>query len=179
MRAAVASLYQRLAADFFGRHGLVRMALVALPHIAALGIMAWSEYTLPNMAAFLFTWGPLNFFWLTLLRRPLIAGLLSLTMLSVLVLLSQLKYHVLLMTANFVDLMIIDTDTVSFLFTIFPTLRWIVALCVVLLVPLLVLAWWADPFRVRRPAAAALAIVCLGGITAVGLEYPLPPSDAW
>jgi hypothetical protein len=36
------------------------------------------------------------------------------------VLLSQLKYHVLMMTANFVDLMIIDTDTVTFLFTIFP-----------------------------------------------------------
>jgi hypothetical protein len=179
MRAAIASLYQRFAADFFGRHGFIRPAFVALPHVAALGVMAWSEYTLPNMAAFLFTWGLLNFFWLALLRRPLTASLLSLTMLSVLVLLSQLKYHVLLMTANFVDVMIVDTDTVSFLFAIFPALRWIVALCVVLLVPLLVLAWRADPFRVRRPAAAALGIVCLGGITVVGLEDPLPPSDAW
>src|SRR5271169_6935812 len=165
MRAAVASLYQRLAADFFGRHGLVRMALVALPHIAALGIMAWSEYTLPNMAAFLFTWGLLNFFWLTLLRRPLIAGLLSLTMLSVLVLLSQLKYHVLLMTANFVDLMIIDTDTVSFLFTIYPALRWIVALCLIALVPLVVLTWRADPFRVRRLIGVAAVLICIGGLT--------------
>ena len=51
-------------------------------------------------------------------------------MMAVLVLLSQLKYHVLMMTANFVDLMIVDTDTVSFLFTIFPALRWIVTLCV-------------------------------------------------
>src|SRR5580704_7685959 len=134
MRAAIASLYQRFAADFFGRHGFIRPAFVALPHVAALGVMAWSEYTLPNMAAFLFTWGLLNFFWLALLRRPLTASLLSLTMLSVLVLLSQLKYHVLLMTANFVDVMIVDTDTVSFLFAIFPALRWIVALCVVLLV---------------------------------------------
>ena len=56
-------------------------------------------------------------------------------MMTVLVLLSQLKYHVLMMTANFVDLMIVDTDTVSFLFTIFPALRWIVALSVIALDP--------------------------------------------
>ena len=44
-------------------------------------------------------------------------------LMTLLVLLSQLKYHVLMMTANFVDLMIVDTDTVSFLFTIFPELK--------------------------------------------------------
>ena len=43
-----------------------------------------------------------------------LAGMLSLVMIGVLVLLSQLKYQVLMMTANFVDLMIVDTDTVSF-----------------------------------------------------------------
>jgi hypothetical protein len=68
----------------------------------------------------------------------------------VLVLLSQLKYHVLMMTANFVDVMIVDTDTLSLLERgeateaedeerrgdppmIFPTLRWIVALSLVAL----------------------------------------------
>ena len=40
-----------------------------------------------------------------------------------LVLLSQLKYSVVIMTVSFVDLMIIDTDTVTFLFTIFPAWR--------------------------------------------------------
>lgn len=62
------------------------------------------------------TWGILSFFWLALTRRPVISGALSLFMMTVLVLLSQLKYHVLMMTPNFVDLMIVDTDTVSFLF---------------------------------------------------------------
>ena len=75
-------------------------------------------------------------------------------MMTLLVLLSQLKYHVLMMTANFVDLMIVDTDTVSFLFTIFPALRWIVALALVALVPLAVFAWRLDPFRVRRLTCA-------------------------
>ena len=84
--------------------------------------MGLTESTLTAMAAFLLAWGLLNFLWLALLRRPAAAGMLSLVMMTVLVLLSQLKYQVLMMTANFVDLMIIDTDTVTFLFTIFPAL---------------------------------------------------------
>ena len=174
MRAVLSFLTSRPA-----RHGFWRLALVALPQIAALGIMFWSERTLPNMAAFLFTWAFLNCLWLALLRRPAIAGALSLTMMAVLVLLSELKFRVLMMTANFVDVMIIDTDTVSFLFTIYPALRWIVALCVLALVPMFFLAWRLDPFRVRRLAAFGLAFVCAGGIVAVGLQYPLEPSDGW
>ena len=134
MRAALLSLSERLgAAALRARYGFWRPALVVIPHLVALTIMVSTEATLTAMAAFLFAWGILNFFWFTLLRRPAVAGALSLTMMTVLVLLSQLKYHVLMMTANFVDLMIVDTDTVTFLFTIFPALRWIVALGVIVL----------------------------------------------
>jgi hypothetical protein len=112
-----------LLARLFARYGFWRPGLVVIPHLIALTIMVATEFALTAMAAFLFAWGILNFFWLTLLRRPAVAATLSLTMMTVLVLLSQLKYHVLMMTANFVDLMIVDTDTVTFLFTIFPTLR--------------------------------------------------------
>jgi hypothetical protein len=176
MRANV--LLQRMraaAADFLARYGFWRPAQIAIPHLIALGIMLRTEYTFTNMATFLLAWGILNFFWLALLRRPAIAGALSLTMMSLLVLLSQLKYHVLMMTANFVDLMVVDTDTVSFLFTIYPALRWIVTLCVMALVPLFVLAWRFDPFRVRRLTALALSLGCVGGITAIGMLYPLEP----
>ena len=125
--------------------------------------MGATESTLTAMAAFLLAWGMLNFFWLALLRRPAAAAMLSLVMMTVLVLLSQLKYQVLMMTANFVDLMIIDTDTVTFLFTIFPALRWIVALSAIAFVPLVVLAWRLDPFRVRRVTAFSLALPALAG----------------
>ena len=47
-----------------------------------------------------------------------------------LVLLSRLKHDVVQMTANFVDLMVIDRDTAAYLFTIFPNLRWSVIGCV-------------------------------------------------
>src|SRR6202167_6477210 len=164
MRAAVLSLYKRVAAaDLFVRYGFTRPALVLLPHLIAFAIMYATEWTVTARTAFVLAWGILNFFWLALFGRPALAGLLSLTMMTVLVLLSQLKYHVLMMTANFVDLMIVDTDTVSFLFTIFPALRWIVALSVIALVPIAVLAWRLDSFRLRPFAARGLARRCVRG----------------
>ena len=41
-------------------------------------------------------------------------------MVVVLILLSQFKQDILIMSANFVDIMLIDADTISFLLTIFP-----------------------------------------------------------
>ncbi len=125
------------------------------------------------MAAFLLTWGMLNFFWLALLRRPGLAGVLSLAMMTVLVLLSQLKYSVVMMTVSFVDLMMIDTDTVTFLFTIFPALRWIVVLVVIAAIPVMVLTWRIDPFRIRRRWAVAALLSCLGVLAALASQFPL------
>jgi len=180
MRTAVLSLHKRLAsAKLFVRHGFARPALVLLPHLIALAIMLATESTGTAMTAFVLAWGILNFFWLALIRRPMLAGMLSLVMMTVLVLLSQLKYQVLMMTANFVDLMIVDTDTVSFLFTIFPALRWTVALGAIALVPLALFAWRLDPFRVRRHVAAILALICLGGLTALEMQFPMQPFEAF
>src|ERR1700687_5892245 len=168
MRAVFSSLSHRLgAADIAARYGFWRLALVVAPHIVAFAIMLATEAPPGEIRAFLLAGGILNFFWLALTGRPAVAGVLSLAMMTVLVLLSDLKYHVLMMTANFVDLMIVDTDTVSFLFTIYPALRWIVALCLVALVPLVVFTWRADPFRVRRLTAIAAALACVGGLTAI------------
>ena len=55
------------------------------------------------------------------------------------------------MSANFVDVMLIDADTVSFLLTIFPGLRGKVGAAAGIVLPLLVLFWWLDPV----PRAAA------------------------
>ena len=180
MRAALLTLRQRLAsAKRFVRHGFGRPALALLPHLAAFAIMLATERTVTAMTAFALAWGILNFFWLALTCRPVISGALSLLMMALLVLLSQLKYHVLMMTANFVDLMIVDTDTVSFLFMIFPALRWIVALGLVALVPLVVIAWRLDPLRMRRRVATALLILCLGGLTTLEMQLPMQPFEAF
>src|SRR5262252_5492212 len=180
MRAALLMLGQHLASTTrFVRHGFGRPALALLPHLAAFAIMLATERTVAAMTAFVLAWGILNFFWLALTRRPVISGALSLLMMALLVLLSQLKYHVLMMTANFVDLMIVDTDTVSFLFMIFPVLRWIVALSLVAVVPVVVIAWRLDPFRVRRRVATALLTLCLGGLIALEMHLPMQPFEAF
>ena len=180
MRSVLLSFGQTVgrAALFSGRR-LWRHKSVLIPHLVAFAIMGSTESTLTAMAAFLLAWGLLNFLWLALLRRPAAAAMLSLVMMTVLVLLSQLKYQVLMMTASFVDLMIIDTDTVTFLFTIFPALRWIVALSAIAFVPLLALAWRLDTIRVQRATAFSLALLCLGGLTALAKHSPMEPFVAY
>src|SRR5246500_5825455 len=130
--------------------GLVRLSAVAAPHLAALALMLQTETDFGSRLGFLLSWGILNFFWIALLRRPALSGALSLTMVVILVLLSRLKHDVVQMTANFVDLMVIDHDTAAFLFTIFPNLRWSVISAGVVTIPLMYALWWLDPFRLPR-----------------------------
>ena len=101
---------------------------------------------------------------IALLRRPALSGALSLTLVVVLVLLSRLKHDVVQMTANFVDLMVIDRDTAAFLFTIFPNLRWSVISAGLVTIPLMYALWWLDPFRIRRlPARPDAGMPCRAG----------------
>ena len=72
--------------------------------------MAATENNGISIAAFLLSWGFLNFVLLAFIRRPAAGGFVSLILITVLVLLSQLKYDVMWMTANFVDVMIVDTE---------------------------------------------------------------------
>ncbi len=96
--------------------------LVASFHAAAFVIMAETEIGIVSKLIFLFTWGLLNFFWLGLLRRPAVAAALSLALILALIQLSLFKYDKLLMTVNFVDMMILDSDTIAFFLTIYPDL---------------------------------------------------------
>src|SRR5258706_13452426 len=126
--------------------GIWRLVAVAAPHLAALVVMLQTETDLGSRTGFLLSWGILNFFWITLLRRPALSGALSLTLVVVLILLSRLKHDIVQMTANFVDLMVIDRDTAAFLFTIFPNLRWSVIGAALVIIPLMYALWWLDPF---------------------------------
>ena len=138
--------------------------------------MLRTESDLDARIVFLLAWGILNFFWITLLRRPALSGALSLTLVVVLVLLSRLKHEIVQMTANFVDLMVIDRATAAFLFTIFPNLRWSVILAALVIIPLMYALWWLDPFRVRRLPAAAGALAFLAGLVGYAFAWP---DQAW
>src|SRR6478672_13791670 len=119
------------------RAGRVRMAalcLALLLHAGAVVLMVATEVSLVGMAVFLLVWIMLNCLWLTLLRRPLAAALISLEILIALSLLSRFKFDKLWMTIDFVDVMIVDRDTTAFLLEIFPPLRWWILLTVAVMV---------------------------------------------
>src|SRR5258707_15016909 len=156
--------------------GVWRLLAVAAPHLAALAVMLQTETDFSSRIGFLLSWGILNFFFIAALRRPALSGALSLTLVVVLVLLSRLKHDVVQMTANFVDLMVIDRDTAAFLFTIFPNLRWEVIGAALVTLPLMYALWWLDPFRIRRLPAAAGLLACLAALVGQALTWP---DEAW
>ena len=95
-----------------------------------------------------------------------------------LILLSQFKHEMLLMTVNFVDLMVIDADTFSFLMQIFPRLGVKVAIASGLRLVALVLIWYFDPFRVRRlDRAVRRGSPALPALIALALAVPNDPWD--
>jgi phosphoglycerol transferase MdoB-like AlkP superfamily enzyme len=152
--------------------------LLAL-HLAALAILVWCETDAVSQLCFVLAWALLNFAWLLMLRRPLVAVALSLTQVVILVLLSQLKHQSLFMTVSFVDLMVIDLDTIRFLFAVFPSLTKTVALAAPALLLLLVLLWRVDTLRVSRRTSLSGCVACIGGLGAVVYLEPLDPSEAF
>src|SRR3982074_690060 len=161
-----------LAAAGLASVGIWRLLAVAAPHLAALAVMLRTETDFGSRVGFLLAWGILNFLFIALLRRPALSGALSLTLVVILVLLSRLKHDVVQMTANFVDLMVIDRDTAAFLFTIFPNLRWSVIGAAFVTLPLMYALWWLVPFRIRRLPAAAAALACLAALVGYAFTWP-------
>jgi hypothetical protein len=71
MLSAASALFSRLAySETISGRAAANLALVAILHVAALVIMATTEVDLLGKVAFLLAWAALNFFWLTVLRRP-------------------------------------------------------------------------------------------------------------
>lgn len=146
------------------RHGVFAVVSIGLVHLTAIAIMAFTETTVISKLIFLVTWGTLNFFWLALFRRPAVAAVLSLIFVALLITASEFKYRVLFMTLNFVDVMIVDPDTVAYAFMIFPSLGWTVAAIAAVLIALLAVIWRLDAMRVRARYALAGFAACFIGI---------------
>ncbi|MGL4558658.1 MAG: LTA synthase family protein, partial [Afipia sp.] len=93
----------------------LRVALIAAMHVAAVWILASVEYGPFANTVALLTWALLNFLFLIVLRRPGVSAALSLALVAGLIVLSQFKYGITQLTLTFLDFLIIDRDTVSFL----------------------------------------------------------------
>ncbi len=172
MPSALAFLTHRFAAAPSGTGQRVAWAILVSLHLVALAVLVWSEVDLVGRAAFVLAWGLLNFLWLAVLRRPMAAAALSLSLVAIIILMSRFKQSVVLMTANFLDIIIIDSDTISFLFTVFPNLGWMVAAVAGFVLPAIALLWWFDPFRVRLRGSLAAFALCLAGLSGVALAVP-------
>jgi hypothetical protein len=151
---------------------MASVAVLAMLHGAALTILEMTEVGWVAKAAFLLAWGALNFAWLAVLRRPILAAFLSLEIVVALVMLSRFKHDKLWMTLDFVDILIIDQDTAQFLLAALPNLRMPLALAVVGTLAALGLGWRYDPYRLARRGNAAGALICLGALVGLALWQP-------
>ncbi len=168
----------RLAAQTWLVHSRrVAIGAIVLINLCAIALMVLTEADWIGRAVFLLTWGALNGFWLAVLRRPALAAGLSLLPMALITLLSMFKYSILWMTLNFFDVLIIDSDTVAFLLAILPDLGERLVVTTMLGVPLAVVLWQIDPFRLRRSVAALSCSACVAGIVAIGTIVPEEPSD--
>jgi hypothetical protein len=175
MPPAVLDLKNRLASA--DRRHAGRCALLVAIHLAAFGIFLWSEDEPSAQAAFVLTWAALNFFWLVLLRRPLTSAALSLVLIVILIALSQFKHGTLMMTATFVDVMLIDAATFSFFLKVNPGLVEKLGLAVALALPVMVLLWRAEPFRARRSTALLGLLLSLAALAGLSLTVPTDRED--
>ncbi|WP_441229105.1 sulfatase-like hydrolase/transferase [Tardiphaga sp. 215_C5_N2_1] len=154
----------------------LRTALIAAIHtLAIFYVLASVEYGPFATTLALLTWGLLNFLFLALFKRPGISAVLSLLLVTTLIVLSQFKFGITQLTLTFLDFLIIDRDTISFLHSIFPQLRTWLLIAAAVALPILWLIWRADPFRLRRRSALACAGVCLAGIVGLSAANPEKP----
>lgn len=153
------------------RGRMLSLHLVAALHIAALAVMVATEAGPVEQATFLLVWLLVNSFWLVLLRRPVCSAFLSLVVIASLIELSRFKHSKLWMTVDFVDLLIVDKDTVAFLLMAFPPLRGQIAFGAVLAALILAVLWKVDCLRLRRWAALGGCLISAGAIVALAQSY--------
>jgi hypothetical protein len=163
--------------EFIDRRLAAPLALLVATHLAAVGLLLWFEVEPAAQLAVVLSWGLLNFFWLSLLGRPLISAALSLAVICLLIGLSQFKHSMLFMTATFVDVMLIDWASVSFLLAMIPGLAWTFAFGLAVAIGTAILLWRIEPFRVPRSTAALGCILCFLGLAGLSMMVPTDRED--
>src|SRR5207302_2348829 len=93
-----------------------------------------------------------------------------------LITLSRFKFGILQLTLTFLDFLIIDRDTFSFLLSVFPRLQMQLIVAGLVAAPLLWALWRFDPFRVRRSFALTGLAAATALISAMAVASP---EQAW
>src|SRR5436190_8051088 len=153
----------------------VGIACVAILHLGALYALFTTEYGPFAITLSLLAWLFANCLVLLLLPRPGIAAALSLMATVTLIACSRFKFDILQLSITFLDFLIIDRDTFSFLLSVFPRLKLPLLLSAIAAGPVLWLIWRTDPFRVSRKVALALLAFATVSISALAVAVPEQP----
>ena len=79
------------------------------------------------------------------------------------------------LSLTFLDFLLIDRDTFSFLFSVFPQLRMQLAVAVILAIPLFWVIWRLDPFRAGRRRSLAILVATTVSMSAMSVAAPEQP----
>ena len=153
----------------------IGVACVAALHLGALYALLTTEYGPFAIAMSLLAWLFGNCLVLLFLPRPGIAAALSLIATVVLIAFSRFKFDILQLSITFLDFLIVDRDTFSFLLSVFPRLKLPLLLAAIAAVPVLWLVWRTDPLRVSRKVSLALLAFATVGISALSIAVPEKP----
>lgn len=153
-------------------------AAIAALHLAALSVLLLTEYGPFAITLSVLAWVFVNCLFLLVLRRPGVSAALALSLVVLLIALSRFKFDILQLSLTFLDFLIVDRDTFSFLLSVFPQLRTQLIVAAVLAAPVLWVIWRADPFRVGRRLSLAMlaaATVLISGMSVAAPEQPWEP----
>lgn len=165
----------RDASRVWYRRNAPGIAGIAALHLGALYALLTTEYGPFAITLSLLAWLFANCFVLVLLPRPAIAAALSLVATVVLIAFSHFKFDILQLSITFLDFLIVDRDTFSFLLSVFPRLKLPLLAAAIVAVPLLWLVWRADPFRVSRKVSIALLAFATAAISGMAVAVPEQP----
>lgn len=146
--------------------------LTAGLHLFALIRIAQTEIGPFGQGLCFLTWILLNCIFLLILRRPTVAAALSLALIELLILVSQFKFKITWMTATFLDVLVIDPDSLAFLLSVVPGLRLAVGASALVGIFLVVVLWKLDRTRISRVFSALVGSASLAAI--VGLSNTIP-----
>lgn len=158
-----------------GWRSAIGLACVVALHLGALYALVSTEYGPFAITMALLAWLFANCLVLVVLPRPGIAAALSLMLTVVLIVCSRFKFDILQLSITFLDFLIIDRDTFSFLLSVFPRLKMPLLLAALAAVPALWVIWRTDPFRVSRKISVALLAFATAAISLMAVARPEQP----
>lgn len=151
------------------------VGMVVALHLAALAVLLSWEYGPFAITLSVLAWLFINCLFLLVLPRPGVSAALALVLVVLLIVMSRFKFDILQLSLTFLDFLIIDRDTFSFMLSVFPRLWTQLTVALVVAVPVLWLIWRADPFCIGRRLSLAVLVATTLSMSVMSVAAPEEP----